>query len=324
MAPADASEGTSGAGGSTRHSCDIALKKLLDLQRTRGASGCADLRVKHAGGDQCWLHAQSGNHSVCRGAVLPHLAHARSSSCGMSLWHLDESTQSTHRVDQLSVASDWGWGSLQQVSSRGCRLQLQGLRNTPQAAHQCVGAVSGSAGHLGRHWRRRGQEVAPADASEGASGAGGSTCHSCDIALKKLLELQRASRASGCAGLPVKHAGGDHCRLHAQSGDHSVCRGAVLPKLAHARSSNSGMCSWHLGKSRQWTHRVDQLSVASDWWWGGLQQAALRLDLQYSMIKDLGCQQGPDKHTMKYAPYIRHAAGEYRHTSCCSSHLCSC
>ena len=98
----------------------------------------------------------------------------------------------------------------------GLGLQLQGPQETLHAAHHCVASVSGSAGQLGRHWgRRRGlQEVAPADASEATSGAGDSTRRPCDIALKKLLKLQRISGASDCAGLHVKHAGRDCCWLH--------------------------------------------------------------------------------------------------------------
>ena len=100
----------------------------------------------------------------------------------------------------------------------GLGLQLQGLQETLHAAHHCVASVSGSAGQLGRHWGRRRclQEVAPADASEATSGAGDSTRRPCDIALKKLLELQRKSGASDCAGLHVKHAGRDRCWLHTE------------------------------------------------------------------------------------------------------------
>ena len=208
MAPADAREATSGAGDSTRRPCDIALQKLLELQRTSGASDCGGL-VKHAGRDRCWLHTelwvthigrgiqglQKGSLATCRS--LPHA----SSKCA-------EHRRCTHRVDQRSVASDWWWGGLQQVPARGLGLglQLQGLQETLRTAHHCVAGVSGSAGQLGRHWGRRRclQEVAPADASEATSGAGDSTRRPCDIALKKLLELQRTSGASDCAGRCVR------------------------------------------------------------------------------------------------------------------------
>ena len=41
--------------------------------------------------------------------------------------------------------------------------------------------------------------------------------------LGSLLDLQRTYRASACAGICVKHAGRDHCWLHAQAEDHRVC-----------------------------------------------------------------------------------------------------
>ena len=98
----------------------------------------------------------------------------------------------------------------------GLGLQLQGLQKTLHAAHHCVASVSGSAGQLGRHWGRRRclQEVAPANASEATSGAGDSTRRPCDIALKKLLELQRTSGASDCAGLRVARR--KRCWLHTE------------------------------------------------------------------------------------------------------------
>ena len=62
----------------------------------------------------------------------------------------------------------------------------------------------------------------------------------------------------GCA-----HRQGSPGSAEAQS-----CR---LPQVKHASSK----CAEH----RRFTHRVDQLGIPSDRWWGGLQQAASRLGL---------------------------------------------
>ncbi len=45
-----------------------------------------------------------------------------------------------------------------------------------------------------------------------------------------------------------------------------------------------GTCAEH----RQCTHRVEQCSVASEWWWGGLQQAAPWLGLHQARMGSVG------------------------------------
>ena len=269
--------------------------------------GCA-----HRQGSPGSAEAQS-----CR---LPQVKHA-SSKCA-------EHRRCTHRVDQRSVASDWWWGGLQQVPARGLGLglQLQGLQETLRTAHHCVAGVSGSAGQLGRHWGRRGglQEVAPADASEATSGAGDSTRRPCDIALKKLLELQRTSGASDCAGLHVKHAGRDRCWLHTELWVTHIGRriqGLQKGSLATCRSCHTQAANV---PSTGGAPTV-LTSAASPVTGGGVACSRLRPVL----ICNIPCSgvwvaswslAGTD---IKRAADIRHAAGGYRHTICHDAHLCS-
>ena len=124
--------------------------------------------------------------------------------------------------------------------------------------------------------------MAPADACEATSDAGEGTVHSPNIALNSLLDLQSIIKISACGGLHVNHAGKAHSWLHAYMDRKTQSLQSRSPAAleSHSRSCNCEMLLWHSCGAQAVPHRVDLRSVASKWWWGGLQHAAPRLDLQ--------------------------------------------